>query len=469
MIMKTARKQRDAMKKASPKEFKKTAVFINKALIVLATVTAFGQVVFDFYRVSLFYFWGNILLFLLYAFLFVLFASVYNCFKIGVLFLKEIVFSYVLAASVTNFITYCILSLLARKMLDWWPLVFLTVAQVFLCSLLYWLANDIYFRLYPVRNAVFICGRNKNDAALIKKFNRSKKRQLVSLVLFESDGFEALTEKIDGFSSVILGEIDYTLRLRLLDYCFEHDKRLYLMPAMQDIMIHLAHDIFIGDSAMLLLKNRGLTIEQRLMKRAVDVILAGVGLIVLSPLLLIVAIAIKCEDGGKVFYKQERLTLDGKVFTIIKFRSMREDAEKGGQAQLAKKNDTRVTRVGHIIRMLRIDELPQLLNVLKGEMSVVGPRPERPELFEKICEDFPQFRYRLKVKAGLTGYAQIYGKYNTTFEDKVKMDLIYIEHCSLLLDLKLILSTLKVLFVRESTEGVDAQSAGAKKNGVKKK
>ncbi|HMM32236.1 MAG TPA: hypothetical protein PKB13_10720, partial [Clostridia bacterium] len=139
------------MKKASPKEFKKTAVFINKALIVLATVTAFGQVVFDFYRVSLFYFWGNILLFLLYVFLFVLFASVYNCFKIGVLFLKEIVFSYVLAASVTNFITYCILSLLARKMLDWWPLVFLTVAQVFLCSLLYWLANDIYFRLYPVR------------------------------------------------------------------------------------------------------------------------------------------------------------------------------------------------------------------------------------------------------------------------------------------------------------------------------
>ncbi|HMM32240.1 MAG TPA: exopolysaccharide biosynthesis polyprenyl glycosylphosphotransferase, partial [Clostridia bacterium] len=231
----------------------------------------------------------------------------------------------------------------------------------------------------------------------------------------------------------------------------------------------LAHDIFIGDSAMLLLKNRGLTIEQRLMKRAVDLILAGVGLIVLSPLLLIVAIAIKCEDGGKVFYKQERLTLDGKVFTIIKFRSMREDAEKGGQAQLAQKNDARVTRVGHVIRMLRIDELPQLINVLKGEMSVVGPRPERPELFEKICENFPQFRYRLKVKAGLTGYAQIYGKYNTTFEDKVKMDLIYIEHCSLLLDLKLILSTLKVLFVRESTEGVDAQSAGAKKNGAKKK
>ncbi|HWS30050.1 MAG TPA: exopolysaccharide biosynthesis polyprenyl glycosylphosphotransferase [Clostridia bacterium] len=443
------------MKKASPREFKKTAVFTAKALIVLATVTAFGYVIFDFYSVSLFYFRGNVLLLLFYAFLFLVFASVYNCFKVGAFPLKELIFSYALAVFVTNFAAYCVLSLLARKMLDFWPLVFLSVAQVFLCSALFWMADDIYFRLYPARNAVLICGKNKSDADIIKKFNRPKKHRFVSLVCSESEGYEALTEKIDAYPCVVLGEIDFPLRLRLLDYCFEHDKRLYLMPAMQDIMVHLAYDIFIGDSATLLLKNRGLTIEQRFMKRAVDLLIAGAGLIVLSPLLLIVAAAVKMEDGGKILYKQKRLTKDGEVFTMVKFRSMREDAERMGGPRLAKKNDERVTHVGKIIRMLRIDELPQLWNVLKGEMSVVGPRPERPEIFEKAAKELPQFRYRLKVKAGLTGYAQIYGKYNTTFEDKVKMDLIYIEHCSLILDVKLMLSTLKVLFVRESTEGVN--------------
>lgn len=442
------------MKKASPREFKKTAVFTAKALIVLATITAFGYVIFDFYGVSLFYFRGNVLLLLFYAFLFLVFASVYNCFKVGALPLKELVFSYALTVFVTNFAAYCVLSLLARKMLDFWPLVLLSVSQIFLCSALFWMADDIYFKLYPARNAVFIQGINKSDTAIIKKFNRPKRHRFVALVCSESEGYEEITKKINAYPCVVLGEIDFHLRLRLLDYCFEHGKRLYLMPAMQDIMVHLAHDIFIGDSATLLLKNRGLTIEQRLMKRVVDILFAGTGLIVLSPLLLIVAAAIKLEDGGKVLYKQKRLTKDGKVFTIVKFRSMFEDAERFGGARLAKKNDERITRVGKIIRMLRIDELPQLWNVLKGEMSVVGPRPERPEIFHKTEKEFPQFRYRLKVKAGLTGYAQIYGKYNTTFEDKVKMDLIYIEHCSLMLDVKLMLSTLKVLFTRESTEGL---------------
>ncbi|MCE5235904.1 MAG: sugar transferase [Clostridiaceae bacterium] len=443
------------MKKATPREFKKTAVFTAKALIALTTVTVFGYVVFDFYRVSLFYFWGNVLLVLLYAFLFLAFAPVYNCFKIGVLNLKELIFSYLLTAFVANLAAYCILCLLARQMLDFWPIVLLCAAQVFLTSGLYWMGDDIYFRLYPVRNAVFVCGRSMGDAALIRKFNRSKKRQLVSLVLSESEGYEALKEKLESYPCVMLGNIDYGLRLKLMDYCFEVDKRLYLMPVLQDIMVHLAHDIFIGDSAVLLLKNRGLTTEQRLMKRAVDLLVAILGLVLLSPIFLAVAAAVKLEDGGPVFYRQERLTLNGRAFTIVKFRSMSEDAERMGGARLAQKNDDRVTKVGRVIRALRIDELPQLFNVLRGEMSVVGPRPERPEIFEKTAEEFPQFRYRLKVKAGLTGYAQIYGKYSTSFEDKAKMDLIYIEHCSLLLDVKLMLSTLKVLFVKESAEGVN--------------
>lgn len=456
-ILKRRMKAGKEMKKASPRDFKKTAVFTAKALIVLATVTAFGYAAFEFYGAALFYFRGNVLLVLVYAFLFLVLASVYGCFRIGVALLKELMFSYFLAIAVTNFFTYCVLSLLARDMLDPWPAVLLSAAQVFLSSGFYWMANDIYFKLYPVRNAVFISGQSKEDAVLYKKFNRDKKRRLVSLVAFESEGYEALTKKIDAFSSVVVGKVNGPLRLKLLDYCFEHDKRLYLLPALEDIMVHLAHDILIGDSSVLLLKNRGLTPEQRLMKRAVDIVLSLLGLLLLSPLFVLSAAAVKLEDGGPVFYKQKRLTLGGKLFTIVKFRSMAVDAEKYGGARLAGKNDARVTRVGKLLRALRLDELPQLWNVLKGDMSVVGPRPERPELFEKICEQFPQFRYRLKVKAGLTGYAQIYGKYSTTFEDKVKMDLIYIEHCSLLLDLKLIFSTLKALLSRASAEGVDVK------------
>ena len=133
---------------------------------------------------------------------------------------------------------------------------------------------------------------------------------------------------------------------------------------------------------------------------------------------------------------------------------MRVDAEKNSGAVLAKENDDRITKVGRFIRKVRLDELPQLLNILSGEMSLVGPRPERPELMDNIVKELPNFPLRLKVKAGLTGYAQIYGKYNTSAKDKLLMDLMYIENCSTLIDIKLILMTIKILFMKESTEGI---------------
>ena len=156
-------------------------------------------------------------------------------------------------------------------------------------------------------------------------------------------------------------------------------------------------------------------------------------------------------------------------FYIYKFRSMIEDAEKDGQARLATKNDRRITPVGRVIRKVRIDELPQLFNVLSGEMSFVGPRPERPEIIEKYKEDMPEFSYRTKVKAGITGYAQIYGKYNTLPYDKLKLDLYYIENFSVWLDLKLVILTVKILFTPESTEGIaeGALTAAQPVNGGK--
>ena len=201
------------------------------------------------------------------------------------------------------------------------------------------------------------------------------------------------------------------------------------------------------------------------MKRAIDIVVSLIAAIILSPIFLITAIAIKVTDHGPVFYKQVRLTKDGKEFKILKFRSMRVDAEKDGVARLSTgENDSRITPVGKIIRACRVDELPQLFNILKGDLSIVGPRPERPEIASQYCEDMPEFALRLQAKAGLTGYAQVYGKYNTTPYDKLTMDLMYIAHPSIIEDLKIMLATVKILFLPESTEGVAEGSATAMQN-----
>lgn len=195
--------------------------------------------------------------------------------------------------------------------------------------------------------------------------------------------------------------------------------------------------------------------EYLFVKRLLDIVISAIALVILSPIFLVTAIAIKATDHGPVFYKQIRLTKDGKKFGILKFRSMRVDAEKDGVARLSSgENDDRITPVGKIIRACRVDELPQLINILKGDLSIVGPRPERPEIAAQYCEEMPEFSLRLQAKAGLTGYAQVYGKYNTTPYDKLTMDLMYIAHPSIVEDLKIMFATVKILFMPESTEGV---------------
>ena len=189
-------------------------------------------------------------------------------------------------------------------------------------------------------------------------------------------------------------------------------------------------------------------------------------LVLASPVMLLTALAIYLYDGGPVLYRQVRCTRDAREFRILKFRSMRVDAEKDGVARLASRHDTRITPVGRFIRAVRIDELPQLFNILKGEMSFVGPRPERPEIIAQYMEEMPEFSLRMKVKAGLAGYAQVYGKYNTAPYDKLKLDLFYIENYSVWMDVKLMLLTVKILFTPDSTEGVDAQQVTALKAQV---
>ena len=204
------------------------------------------------------------------------------------------------------------------------------------------------------------------------------------------------------------------------------------------------------------------------MKRAADIVISLTGLVLFSPLLAVTAAAVKLYDGGNIFYSQVRLTQKGKRFRIYKFRSMRMDSEKDGVARLAEKDDERITPIGKIIRDRHIDEFPQLFNILAGDMSMVGPRPERPEIMELYIQDLPEFEQRLQVKAGLTGYAQIYGTYYSTPREKLQMDMTYIERASLSEDFRLLFATARVLLLGEKTDipGKKRISAGKRRCGA---
>jgi exopolysaccharide biosynthesis polyprenyl glycosylphosphotransferase len=236
------------------------------------------------------------------------------------------------------------------------------------------------------------------------------------------------------------------------------------MPKITDVLLKGSTQLHLFDTPVLLIREYSIKIEQRAMKRLIDIVLSLLLIVITSPIMLITAIIIKLYDGGPVLYKQVRCTKDQKEFKIMKFRSMRVDAEKDGVARLAQKNDSRITPIGKFIRACRIDELPQLFNILVGDMAFIGPRPERPEIIKQYLEEMPEFAFRMKVKAGLAGYAQVYGKYNTTPYDKLKLDLTYIENYSVWLDIKLMLLTLKILFTPDSTEGVEVNQTTAQKN-----
>ena len=289
---------------------------------------------------------------------------------------------------------------------------------------------------------------------LMDKINsREDKYELAGAIPYTC-GVEKIVKMMKDYDAMIIGDMPAHERNLLMKLCFGEGIRTYTVPKISDILLRSSSELNIFDSPLYLSRNDSLLIEQRIMKRFVDVVFSAFGLMISSPLFLIFAVAIKMTDGGPVFYKQERLTIGGRHFWIYKFRTMIQDAEKKSGPRLAGEKDDRILPVGHILRRTRLDELPQLINILKGEMSLVGPRPERPELAAEITRDIPEFEYRLKVKAGLTGYAQIYGKYNTTPYDKLKLDLTYIRNYSMLLDLRLMLMTPKIMLMKESTEGI---------------
>lgn len=397
---------------------------------------------------------GHLLVLGVYMLCYIGLGNVFGGLLIGSRRNGEVLFSGVFTTLFSNFIFYLIVMMYSFKFPTLIPIIGVTLLQILFSAVLIKLAGTIYRRLFKPYEVLLIY-----DGEAIEDFKRklsTRRDQLkVTDSICASEPMEEILKKIDNTHTVILWDIEVSLRNLIFKYCYEKSKRIFMAPKISDIIFNGSKSIHLFDTPLLLTEGSPLQYEERVIKRLMDVVLALILIVCTSPFMLFTAIAIKLYDKGPALYKQIRCTKNNKEFYIYKFRSMIVDAEKKNGAQLAKQGDDRITPVGRVIRKVRLDELPQLFNVLRGDMSFVGPRPERPEFIKKYVEDMPEFAYRTKVRAGLTGYAQLYGKYNTRPYDKLKLDLYYIESYSIWLDIKLMILTAKILFTMESTEGTE--------------
>ncbi len=404
------------------------------------------------YTVFPFFQKGHWLMAAMYILYQIIFLYIFGGLKIGYLKKSNIIYSQCLAMLCANVIIYFQIVLISVRFVTALPLLKITFFDIIVVVISAWISEFIFKKLFPPRKMLLIYGEY-DPTAFIQKVDSRKDKYKIEKIVDISIGFEKIKEIIPQYEGVIIYDLHSETRNLILKFCYANDIRAYSTTKVSDILIRGAESLHIFDTPLLLYRNRGLNFEQRVMKRTMDIIVSGIMLIITSPIFLIASAAIKLYDGGPVFYRQTRVTLNGKKFDIFKFRSMIVDAEKDGKSQPAADKDPRITPVGRVLRATRLDELPQLIDIFVGNMSLVGPRPERVEHVEKYTDELPEFAYRLKVRGGLTGYAQIYGKYNTTPYDKLQLDLIYIQNYSIFLDLRLLLMTIKIMFMKESTEG----------------
>lgn len=388
----------------------------------------------------------------------ILMLMVYGNFRIGEEKSKPIIFSMMLAVLITDVITYLQLMIMNTnpannirfkiEHIDLFLIVFL--AQMLFIIFFAYFGNGVFFRLYKPRNTLIIY--DKDELSLMKmtrvlnRFNLQYELQNI-VNSYDDVAFDMIQES----DFVVLLDMDENRRNEFAEFCYAFDISFTYEASLATVVSMSGNHVVYDDKSMVDVNLGGLTIEEKIGKRVMDFITSSLGLLVTLPILIVVAIAIKVDDGGAVFFRQNRYTKDGKIFKVIKFRSMKENVENYS----ATEDDDRITRVGKILRKTRLDELPQLINVLVGDMSIVGPRPEMIENVVRYEKELPEFRYRLKVKGGVTGIAQIEGKYNTSPMDKLLMDLVYIENYSIWNDIKLVLRTLIVLFKSDSTEGFE--------------
>lgn len=400
---------------------------------------------------------GHWLVILIYACLLMAFTQLNGGYRVGDYRITEMIYSNFISVFFINIIYYLLIALMWRAFPQMEAMLIMTLVQLIYVFLWCYIANKLYFKLYKARDVIFLY-EDAEPSIVLNKMQRRYDKYHISDVARITYGVN-FKEVIKGYNAVALDRVNPTLREQCIRECYAQNIRLYLVPSSDDVILESSMMINLLDTPLYLMKNRGLSFEQELLKRFFDLLISVSVLLLLSPLMLIVALLIKLEDGGSVFYRQDRLTKGGKIFRIYKFRSMKEDAEADGKAVLMQKHDERITRIGHVIRKCRLDELPQLINVIQGDMSLIGPRPERPEIAERYYRTMPEFRFRLSGKAGITGYAQVMGKYNTTPYDKLVFDLMYLENYSLLFDIKIALMTVKTIFNADATEGIHQETS----------
>ncbi|MCM1364257.1 MAG: sugar transferase [Faecalibacterium sp.] len=401
-----------------------------------------------------FYRYGNYLMAVVFLAVYVGFVKVYGGFLVGTSPVSDLVFSQIIAIAFLQVISYVVFSLLSYRLVSVVP--FLIMFAIFSAFAVIWsfAVDFVYYKMHAPKKTIVVF--NNVDSYLSLKGVRSMDRRfrVVRTVNSEKTSLEELFDYMKSVDGVFLCGVPSDYRNEVVKHCIAVGKVAYIKPKISDTIIRGGRTIQLMNIPVYRCKRSDTSLIYQFGKRAADIVFSILAIIILSPVMLLTSLAIKLDDGGPVFYKQTRLTLNGKKFKIVKFRSMRVDAEKDGIARLAKDHDDRITKVGRIIRKCRIDELPQIFNILTGSMSIVGPRPERPEIAKEYEESMPEFALRLQVKAGLTGYAQVYGKYNTPPYDKVQMDLMYVANQSFLEDIKLILMTLKIMFIPSSTDGI---------------
>ena len=436
--------------------FKELELRLLKLLNVILMTVPFAVCWFAYYAeriASPYYNMGNWLVIALFFVLYIAFGRVYGAFWISLNRISESVYSQALAACMVNGIMYIITCLLMRHLPNVLPVLAVVAAQIVISAIWSFLAHIAFYILFPATKTIIVYDERQGMEKLIHEYGFEKKFTVIKTLTV--DNCINNLDLLKNAQTVFVSGVHSHERNVILKYCVANNIMIYLIPRIGDVLMSGAQQMHMFHLPMLRVGRYNPSPWHTIAKRVFDVVSAGALFLVISPVMLVTAIAIKMTDGGPVFYKQRRLTQNGKEFDVLKFRSMRVDAEKDGVARLSSgDNDDRITPVGHFIRKVRIDELPQLLNIIGGSMSVVGPRPERPEIASQYEEQIPEFKLRLQAKAGLTGYAQVYGKYNTTPYDKLQMDLLYIAHPSFWEDLRIIFATIKILFVPESTEGV---------------
>lgn len=429
----------------------------------------------------------------LYMLLLVVFSRICAGYKVGAYHVGELIRGQFFANLMSWGITYFLACIMPWRLLN--PLMGFACLVLQMGIGVPWMIymNKVYYRIHKSKRTV-VFYRSRSDLRKIKELAAFREKWQViryircvqpddecnsvgeRKIMAESESYEEtiddihkIMDVIDQYEAVLVAGVNAALRNGILKHCVETKKDCYYVAHTGDVMVAGATHMRAFSVPIFCVRRSEPSPEFMLLKRTFDICASATALLILWPVMLAAALLIKLYDHGPAFYKQTRLTKDGKTFEMLKFRSMKVTAESDGVARLASENDDRVTPIGKVIRAIRFDELPQLINILKGDMSIVGPRPERPEIAEQYLTEFPAFNLRLQVKAGLTGYAQVYGRYNTEPDDKLKLDMMYINNMSVLEDLKLIAATVQILFMKESTQGINESPSSVRNNETGKK